>query len=142
MKIITLLACILAATASFADTLKSKQAAQDLAASVMEKVAEGKVPEGFDVMEPYMIIPTAEFDVMKNQAALQAPMIEQRFGKTTGVELIKIEEAGDSLMLVLYIQKFEKHIMRWKFYFYRPNDVWILNTFNFDDTIQLMFDTK
>jgi|TARA_Y100000296_G_scaffold30684_1_gene35641 hypothetical protein len=43
-------------------------------------------------------------------------------------------------MLVVYIQKFERHMMRWKFYFYNPGGGWVLNTFNTDDKISLMFD--
>jgi len=126
-------------TLSLADILPSKEAAKALAKSVMDKVEKGKSAEGIDLVKSYLIIPEAEFNVMKNQLALQAPMIEKRFGKTVGVELVGIEEIGNSLLKVLYIQKFEKHLMRWKFYFYKPNDGWVLNTFNTDDKIQYMF---
>ena len=121
------------------DTLSDKDGAKNLAKSVMKKVEAGKSSEALDLLKPYLIIPVAEFDVMKNQLAMQAPMIEQRFGKTISVELADVEEVGESLMLVMYIQKFEKHMMRWKFYFYKPKDGWVLNTFNTDDKIQLMF---
>jgi D-aminopeptidase len=121
------------------ETLPDKEAAKKLAESVMKKVEAGKSAEALDLVKPYLIIPMSEFEVMKNQLAMQAPMIEQRFGETIGVELAEIEDVGESLMLVMYIQKFEKHLMRWKFYFYKPKDGWVLNTFNTDDKIQLMF---
>lgn len=124
-----------------ADTLPNKDGAKKLAESVMKKVEVGKSAEALDLLKPYLIIPVAEFDVMKNQLTMQAPMVEQRFGKTISVELADIEEVGDSLMLVMYIQKFEKHLMRWKFYFYKPKDSWVLNTLNTDDKIQLMFNS-
>ena len=139
MRAIYLVIFIVFSTPSLADTLPSKEAAKELAKSVMDMVVKGKSAEGLDLVKPYLIIPEAEFDVMKNQLAMQTPVIEQRFGKTIGVELADVEEVGKSLMKVMYIQKFEKHLMRWKFYFYKPKDGWILNTFNTDDKIQLMF---
>lgn len=122
-----------------AETLKDKEAVKQLAKSVMVKVADGNVEEGISLVKPYFIIPDHEFEGMLSSLRMQAPAIEQRFGKTIGAEFVAIEEVGDSLMLIMYMQKFEKHVMRWKFYFYKPNNSWVLNTFNTDDKIQLMF---
>lgn len=141
MRTIVFLIFVLTSSIAFADTLPDKEAGKKLAESVMNKVAEGKTPEGLDLTKSYLIIPMSEFEVMKNQFALQAPVIEQRFGKTIGVEPLRVKEVGQSLMLVEYLQKFEKHIMVWKFYFYKTNDGWVLNTFNFDDSIQQVFST-
>ena len=131
MKIIGLCIILLAFTTANAATLKDKNAAKALASSVMNKVAQGKTLEGVDLVKDYLIVPLPEFETLKNQISMQTPMIEQRFGKTIKVELASVEEVGESLMLVIYIQKFEKHLLRWKFYFYKPNDEWVLNTFNF-----------
>ena len=122
-----------------ADTLKDKEAAKKLVESVMRHVAKGETEKGLLLTKPYLIIPDHEFEGVLNSLRMQAPMIKQRFGSTLGVELSAVEEVGESLMLVIYLQKFEKHLMRWKFYFYRPNDGWVLNTFNTDDKIQMMF---
>ena len=142
MKILGFLFLLLVFTPVNAATLKDKNAAKVLAASVMQKVGDGKTIEGVELVKDYIIVPLPEFETMKNQIAMQAPMLDQRFGKTLAVELAEIEEVGDSLMLVMYIQKFEKHLLRWKFYFYKPKDGWLLNTFNFDDSIQNMFRYK
>lgn len=122
-----------------AETLKNKNAAKDLAKSAMDMVAKGETEKGIELTRPYLIIPEHEFEGMLNALRMQAPAIEQRFGKTLSTELAAVEEVGESLMLVMYIQKFEKHLMRWKFYFYKPKDSWVLNTFNTDDKIQMMF---
>jgi hypothetical protein len=139
MKSWLLLGLLLMGTVGQADILADKQAAKQLAASVMNTLATGKTAEALDLVKPYLIIPVTEFEAMKDKLAMQAPVIEQRFGKTIGVELVAVEEVGESLMLVMYIQKFEKHVMRWKFYFYQPEDGWVLNTFNTNDKIQMMF---
>lgn len=134
--------CLLfVSSATYADTLKDQKEIESLAKSVMDLVAKGKIEEGIRLTKPYLTIPDHEVDGMINAYKMQAPAIEQRFGKTIGTELVTIEKSGDSLILVMYMQKFEKHAMRWKFYFYKPKNTWILNTFNTDDKIQLMFQT-
>ena len=139
MRIIAVLIMLILVPNSYADTLKDKQAAKDLVAQVMGKLEKGNTIEGLELVKNYLIIPMSEFEVMKNQISMQTPMMAQRFGVTIGVELAEIEEVGDSLMLITYIQKYEKHLLRWKFYFYKPKDGWVLNTFYFDDKIQMMF---
>lgn len=139
MKIILFLLTLVVSTISSADTLKDKNEAKELAHSVMILVGEGKTIEGLTLTKPYLIIPAHEFEGVLNSLNMQQPIMDQRFGKTIGMELSNIEEMGDSLMLISYIQKFEKHVMRWKFYFYKPNNRWVLNTFKTDDNIALMF---
>ncbi len=140
MKImICFLLVVLANAQVWAATLPDKDAAKMLAANVMSTVAKGNTAEAMLMMKPYMIIPDAEFAVLKDQLASQAPMINKRFGRSIGSELIKIDEVGNSLMSVLYIQKIEKRIMRWVFCFYRPRDRWILDTFTTDDNIKRLF---
>lgn len=139
MKYVLLIWALLFSSISAADTLKDKEAAKDLVLSIMKLVGKGEVENGLKLAKPYLIIPDHEFEGVLNTLKMQAPVIEQRFGKTLGMEFSQIQEVGDSLMLIMYIQKFEKHMMRWKFYFYKPSDGWVLNTFNTDDQIQLMF---
>mgnify|MGYP006183384685 CR=1 FL=1 len=140
MKYILSFLLILLCSATNADTLKDKNAAKDLVSSIMSHVGKGDVETGLKLAKPYLSIPEHEFEGVVNSFRMQAPAIEQRFGKTLGSEFSHIQEVGTSLMLIMYIQKFETHVMRWKFYFYKPNESWILNTFNFDDKINLMFD--
>ena len=78
---------LLCFTAS-ADELKDKNAAKELAISVMNKVSEGKTIEGVDLVKNYLIVPSSEFETLKNQISMQAPMLDKRFGKTIGVVLL------------------------------------------------------
>ncbi len=141
-KIIVLISMFFACGISNADTLKSKDEAKKLIQQVMGKVAKGDSEGGIKLLQPYFVIPDHEFEGLLDSLKMQAPAMKQRFGKTIGTELCGIDEVGDSLMLIMYIQKFEKHVMRWKFYFYKPNDKWVLNTFFTDDKIQLMFKSQ
>jgi hypothetical protein len=127
-------------TVANAATLESKEAARKLTDQVMAKVVSGDIEGGLLLTKPYVIIPESEFNVMLEQTKLQLPAIQGRFGKVLGAEFIKEKAAGKSLLQIVQIEKFEKHIMRWVFVFYCPDGKWVLNTFNFDDKIQLMFE--
>lgn len=140
MKKVMAMVFSILATVVHAATLDSKEAAKELTDQVMAKVGAGDIEGGLILMKPYSIIPESEFTTMIEQTKLQLPMIQGRFGKIVGSEFIKEKSAGNSLLQVVHIQKFEKHIMRWNFTFYCPGEKWVLNTFNFDDKITLMFD--
>lgn len=130
---------ILLSTMVNADTLSSKEKAKELAESVMTEIGKGNIESGIKLTKPYLIIPEHEYLALIDQMKMQQPLIEQRYGKTISVEVAEIEEVGESLMLVMYLQKFDKHVLRWKFYFYKPREEWLLNTFSFDDKIKMMF---
>jgi len=135
-------ALMLLASLSFAAsgaTLKGPSDARKLADNVMAKVAAGDTEGGLRLTKPYVIIPDAEFEAMLGQLKLQAPLMASRFGATVSSEFIREDTVGDSLVRLTYIQRFERHPMRWVFYFYRGKDGWVLNTFRTDDAIQLLF---
>jgi hypothetical protein len=131
---------VLATTTVQAATLDSKEAARKLTDQVMAKVASGDFNGGFNLMKPYLVIPESEFNVMLEQARLQLPAIQGRFGKIVGIEFISEKMVGKSLLQIVQIQKFEKHIMRWRFIFYNPEGKWVLDTFNWDDNIRSLFE--
>ncbi len=140
MKFIAILISLLITTTVHAAALESKEASRKLTDQVMLKVASGDLQGGLLLMKPYTIIPESEFNVMLEQTKLQLPAIQGRFGKTLGAEFLYEKLVGKSLLKIVQIQKFERHIMRWQFIFYNPDGKWVLNTFNFDDNIRSLFE--
>jgi len=134
-----LLSLLYLSTMLSADTLKSEKQVEELTKNIMAYVGKGETIKGLDLMVPYLIIPKSEFETTKSQFTMQAPMLENRFGKTLSSEYISTEKVGSSLIKILYIQKFEKHVMYWNFYFYKQKDNWMLNTFRSNDKIELLF---
>ncbi len=100
---------------------------------VMVKVGKGDLEGGLKTFKSLTIIPEAEFDAMMGQAVQQSPMMAARFGQVIGYEFIKEERIGESLARYVYIQRFEKHAMRWMFYLYQGKTGWVINSFRFDD---------
>jgi len=130
--------CFLAAHAR-ADTLKDPEGARALAERIMTKVGAGDTEGGMQLMRPFLIVPPAEFDVMIEQMKMQQPVFTQRFGKSIGHEFIREDRAGNNLLRIVEIHRFEKHVMRWTFYFYRGSEGWVLNTFLTDDGMTHLF---
>lgn len=124
---------------AFADTLKDPGEARKLTDRVMSRVGAGDVEGGLRLMKPYLVIPEAEFEVAVGQMKTQAPSITQRFGKSIGQEFIREDKVGTSLIRIVHIHRFERHPMRWTFFFYQGKDGWVLNTFKFDDDIRTLF---
>ncbi len=137
--ILSIILVTLSISAQAVESLSSKAATQALAKEVMESVSKDKLKEGLLKLRPYTVVPLAEFDVQIGQMDLQIPAIAQRFGKSLGYDFVEEEQLGKSLVQYVYLQKFEKHVMVWRFIFYKPNDEWLLNTWYFNDQVQPLF---
>jgi len=124
---------------TFADSLKSTAEARQLTDRVMQKVGEGNIESGLQLIKPYLVIPLAEFDVMVDRLKMQLPAMTQRFGKSIGHEFIREDKTGETLFRIVQIHRFERHPMRWVFYFYRSTDGWVLDSFKTDDEIIKLF---
>lgn len=135
----------LIATASFAAAVASAQPVatpidlRKVTDQIMAQVGVGNVDAGLKLLKPHTIIPEAEFDAMAGQAKLQFPVVTQRFGGHLGYEFLREDRVGENLVRYTYIQRFDKHAMRWIFYTYRGKEGWVINTFLFDDKLQAVF---
>ena len=118
--------------------LKDKEAVKNLVRSMMELISEVKIKESLLLLKPYIFKPKYEFDSLLETINIPTSIIEQKFGKTIGFELIEIQEIGKSLMLIIYIQKCEKDLIRWHFYFCKPYNTWLFNSFHGDDKIKMI----
>ena len=122
-----------------AETLPTLTAAKEITDKAMSMIAGNDLEGGLKLLRPYLVIPAAEFDVMLGQATMQQPAINQRFGKSVGKEFIREDMVGDSLVRFIFTQKFEKTVVRWLFFYYKSPSGWVLNTFTYDDSFQLLF---
>jgi len=139
MKSCIFLALVTYCGAGHASTFPSKTAAKAFTDQVMAKVATGDIVGGLKLMKPYTVVPSAEFDSMIGQVSLQLPAIGQRFGRSVGVEFINEQKVGESVEELVYLGKFERTVMRWRFYLYKGPSGWTINSFKFDDQIQDLF---
>lgn len=140
MRFVVMLALALLLTPSVsAAKLESIDAAIAVTDQIMKRVVAGDLKGGFELAKPHAAVPAAEVDAIVGQAELMQPMLVARFGKSIGYEQIRNDAVGSSLAQIVYIQRFEKHAMVWRFILYRGSDGWIINSFKYEDDIGSAF---
>ncbi len=130
---------LIASTVVFAETLPDENAAKDLTIKIMTKVAAGDLDTAFKMMKPYVPLSPTEVDSAAIQSKSMREQYGQRYGVSIGYEFIDSKKVGDSLLRLRYIEKTEKHAMPWVFYFYKTNERWILNSFDWNDIYKTLF---
>jgi len=122
-----------------ADSFSSPQAARVSIDKVMAAIAADNVDGGLSQIKPYSALPPAEFDAALGQIKYQLSPMASRFGKSIGYEFIKEDKVGNSFIRFTYLQKYEKHAIRWFFIFYDSGTGLMLNALFFRDNMQDLF---
>lgn len=140
MKSILLVLALLATSAPIlAADLRSEADTLSVANRLMDIAMKQSPDAAFATLKPYWPLDPAEIDGLASGAKLQWQMIESRFGNPVGYELIRTEHIGKSFVRYVYLQKFEKHALRWRISFYRSRDAWMTNNFSFDDQVESLY---
>ena len=140
LVVLMMIACCAWAGKLHAQALPTKQDCKAKCEEFMKLAGVGKVDEALERMEPYWVFPTCEWTQLQLQTTEQMALVEPRFGKTLGYKLVREEMVKDTILRFTYIQKQERHLIRWKFVFYKPNEKWLLNTLSWDDELEVLFD--
>jgi hypothetical protein len=135
-----LVLALLLSRPAHAETFKDVDAAVGVTGEVMKRVVAGDLKGGFDLVKSYAVVPDAEVDAMRAQAEAQRPVLVARFGQSIGYEFVRKDSAGGSLVKVVYLQRFEKHAMVWRFVLYRGAEGWKVNSFKYADDIWQAFE--
>lgn len=117
----------------------NEEQTRDFCDSFLNFMVEGDIEKAFDMVENEWPFSISEIQNLESSTIKQLDSVKGRYGKVLGYELIKEEVIKDTFLKYTYVMKYERHIIRWKFIFYKPEGSWILNTFNFDDSINKLF---
>lgn len=112
---------------------------RDFCENFLSFMVEEEIERAFDLVENEWPFSISEIQNLESSTIKQLNSVKSRYGEIVGYELIEEEKIKDSFIKYTYVMKYEKHIIRWKFIFYKPESSWILNTFNFDDSINKLF---
>jgi len=126
-------------TQALADTLKSEQDAKKLSEEIITLFSKEDLGDVINLMEPYTAIQGEELKGSLLQSKALRDQHINRYGKSIGYEFIGERKAGDSLLKLVYIEKTEKHVFPWTFFFYRASTGWTLNSFSWDDQVDNAF---
>lgn len=107
----------------------------DQVKSFFSDFSKGKSNEAIDGLyssNPAMQQKLQALAALKQQMA----MVSGLYGPFIGVEMVHNEQLSPSLARLVYIAKHELHPISWEFYFYKPNDKWIISQAVFGDQFQ------
>ena len=145
-KMINLLLCLFLLSGQAAadieenPKLTTKESTRALAEKFMSSLQTGEINESFKIIRSYMPIPDLEFANMTAKTEENLLYIEPRFGKLLGYELLKEDTIKEYMIRYIYVQKYEQHLLRWFFIFYKAQEEWLINVFYWDDKAQDLFD--
>ena len=97
----------------------------------------GKISEAYDQLFVGSPVPAQKpqaLEMIKRQTASALPL----FGKIVGVEKIRDERIGESIVRLVYVLKLDRSPTVWEFYFYKPKNSWFLVNVNFNDEFKLL----
>jgi hypothetical protein len=145
LPVLFLASCLLLPAANKSDTqgapaLRTEGDITDLCENALSHIVDGDIAKGIAALRPYALsISKSDMDSLENQLLGQADTIRESYGDPIGYVLISKANLKDTVLRVVYVVKYERHLIRWTFIFYKPYDSWILDFFNYDDSIEDLF---
>lgn len=126
---------------SFAGGFTTKGEIRAFADTLMDHFVKAEFQEGLNLAKKYWPIPEVEIDGLANQIKQQWPIVDQRFGQSIEKEFISEKKIGESFIRYYYLHKFENHSIYWQLDFYKPRDLWKVNTLIYLDNLEPLFST-
>ncbi len=139
-RIQLVLLVILFPCAAFAAELKDLGEVRKVTDAAMQFITKDDVRGAVSHLKPYWTSVTeTEIEAAVTKMLDQRKGVSPRYGKILGVQFVEQQVVADSYVRLVYLEKREKHLIRWQFYFYRPLSRWQFNMFLADDQAHALF---
>jgi len=139
MKKLLILITILISSKSYASGLKTEADTKNLCVQAAKQFGTGKVKESFNTLKEFWPLPEQEIDNLSYQTTSQLQMVGGRFGELLGSDYISTQKAGNTFVKHTYVIKYQNHALRYICTFYKPKDLWVINSLTWDDETSLLF---
>ena len=106
----------------------------------MTFLKDSEFQKAFTQLQQYWILPENELLQLESLTIKQFNLVSDRFGKIIGFDFIKDMTIKDYVLRKIYVLKFEKHMIRVLFTYYKNDNGWILNGFKWDDQMEELLD--
>jgi len=122
-------------------TLRMIADARSLCDEAMAHLHDGTPDRAFDRLEAHWAFSDDEMTQLLREVERTRAVVADRYGDALDYRLVREETVDEVLARFVYIERFERHGLRWRFTFYRGADGWSLNDVYFDDEIEAVLDT-
>jgi hypothetical protein len=113
---------------------KDEKEVQEFSIRMVQLFYDQKINELFDAVDEYSVLPKEEVEPLREKTLAAMSVVRDRFGKAIGTKKLKAERIADVALRETYLIRYENHMMRLRFVYYRNNQGWRVNTFMWDDS--------
>jgi hypothetical protein len=107
---------------------------------VMMFLKDYEFQNAFAEIQKYCSLPENELTQLESQTIKQFNMVADRFGSIIGTDFIKDDTIKDYVVRKIYVIRFENHMIKVMFTYYKNDKGWALNGFKWDDKFEELFD--
>jgi len=120
--------------------LSNRDDAKWLCDMFMINMTELDPRDAFGLLRPYSAVPEEEFEQLLVQSDTLIEKVKPDYGELVGYTLVQEKHVKNVVLQYTYLLRFEKHALRWRFFFYRPDKEWVFNEFKVDNKLTELFD--
>jgi len=122
-----------------AESLKNTGEIRHTLDNAMMKAQSDNFSDFFQAIKPFWLISEDGFNAALAKTSAARTDVHKKLGKSLAVEQVKTEMISDTVLKIVYLEKFQKAPIVWNFYFYKPENEWFLNTFEWEDNIRILY---
>jgi hypothetical protein len=119
-------------------TLATAADARALCDEAMDLLHAGEVARAFDRLSAHWAFSQDEMTQLQREVERTRAIVADRYGDALDIRFLHVDTAGDVLACFVYLERFERHGLRWRFTVYEGADGWTLNDVFFDDEIEAL----
>ena len=120
--------------------LNSEKDLEKHANLVMSYMSELEFTKAFTELEKHWPLPQNELSQLESQTLKQFNLVGDRFGAVIGFDFVQEKTINDFAIKKTYVVRFEKHLLRVMFTYYKNDQGWMLNSFKWDDSFSELFE--
>jgi hypothetical protein len=118
---------------------KNKQELIAVCDKFMDTFKSQKYNEAFDIVKPYTVIEDYKLDTLAKKSEHQMISLSGAYGKVISFEQITEKPVKNSLSKLIYILKFEKYFLKFRFILYNNGAGWTIISLKYDDEVDELF---
>lgn len=120
--------------------LSTESEAKKLCDKSSYQFGQGQIKESFNTLKQHWPLPEEEITNLIYKTESQLQMVGSRFGTVLGSDFINTKKVGNSFVKYTYVIKYQNHALRYMCIFYKPQNLWVLNSVLWDDETKQLFE--
>lgn len=125
--------------ATLAAELTTPEQTREYANKIILDIGQSRLGDAWAKMKANSTIPPGRIDAFATQYAQAVDQTLRYYGPSIGMELVKAEMSGESVLRFTYLIKYEVTGVSWFLTFYKGRDKWVLTDFNYDINMNSLF---